>query len=143
MIETHACRTLTVSIARAPDEVYKFVSNPENLPAWATGLCRAVAQTREGWVVDTQEGPAGIYFAPANPFGVLDHHVDLPSGERIFSPMRVVPNGSGSELLFTLFRLPRISEDQFTRDASLVDRDLRTLNTDAVERRSRVLAGSC
>ena len=47
--------------------------------------------------------------------------------EQIFGPMRVIPNGEGSELMFTLFRLPRMSDAEFVRDASLVERDLLTL----------------
>jgi hypothetical protein len=41
--------------------------------------------------------------------------------------MRVVPNGAGSEVLFTLFRSPAMSDDKYAEDASLVDRDLQTL----------------
>jgi hypothetical protein len=33
----------------------------------------------------------------------LDHDVTLPSGETLSNPMRVVPNGTGSEVVFTLF----------------------------------------
>jgi len=124
MIETQSSRTLTVTIACSAEEVYAFVANPLNLPAWATGFCRGVAQGADGWVADTQDGPVGIRFVDPNSFGVLDHHVRLASGEEIFIPMRVVPNGTGSELLFTLFRLPGVSEEKFARDVALIERDL-------------------
>jgi hypothetical protein len=127
MIETHSSRTISLTIARSPDEVYQFVSNPQNFPAWATSFCRGISQTPEGWVVDTQDGPVGLRFVEANVLGVLDHHVTLPSGQEIFGPMRVIPNGEGSEFMFTLFHLPSASQDQFARDAGLVERDLRSL----------------
>ncbi len=41
--------------------------------------------------------------------------------------MRVVPNGEGAELLFTVFQRPGRSDAQFYEDASLVHRDLHTL----------------
>jgi hypothetical protein len=41
--------------------------------------------------------------------------------------MRVVPNGSGSEVIFILFRQPGISDARYAEDMKLVDRDLRTL----------------
>ena len=34
-----------------------------------------------------------------NDFGVLDHHVTLSTGEEVFVPMRVIPNGSRSEVI--------------------------------------------
>ena len=43
--------------------------------------------------------------------------------------MRVVPNGSGSEVIFTLFKTPEMSDKQFAEDAGLVERDLRTLKS--------------
>lgn len=41
--------------------------------------------------------------------------------------MRVLPNGSGSEVIFTLFRLPDMSNEQFAEDVGMVERDLKTL----------------
>jgi hypothetical protein len=41
--------------------------------------------------------------------------------------MRVLSNGSGSEVLFTLFRLPDMSDEKYAEDMRLVDRDLRAL----------------
>jgi hypothetical protein len=126
--QTHSCRTLSVTIARAPADVYGYVSNPQNLPEWATSFCRAVGKdTTGGWVADTKDGPVGIRFVEANLLGVLDHYVRLRSGEETFSPMRVVQNGEGSELFFTLFRLPRVSDEQFAQDLRLIERDLLVL----------------
>ncbi len=36
-------------------------------------------------------------------------------------PMRVVPNGSGSEVLFTLFQLPDVSDEKCAEDIGLVE----------------------
>jgi hypothetical protein len=41
--------------------------------------------------------------------------------------MRVIPNGSGSELIFTLFRLSDVSNEKFAADADWVMRDLTAL----------------
>ena len=43
--------------------------------------------------------------------------------------MRVVPNGEGSELTFTLFQQPGMSQQQFEEDAQAVAHDLHTLKT--------------
>ena len=77
--------------------------------------------------MQTSSGPIGIRFVVRNELGVLDHHVTLESGEEILVPMRVVVNGTGSEVMVTLFRLSGTSAEKFAEDVTLVERDLRTL----------------
>jgi len=122
-------RILSITIACLPRKVYEFVSNPENLSRWAAGLGKSVRRSGAGWIVDTPQGPAQIRFAEKNDFGVLDHYVKLSSGTEVYVPMRVVPNGSGSEVIFTLFKTPEMSDKQFAEDAGMVGRDLRTLKS--------------
>ena len=120
-------RTLSVSIDCRPDRVYAFVSNPENLPRWAAGLCKSVRKSEAGWIVETTQGPMNLRFVENNDLGVLDHYVSPAPGVEVYVPMRVLPNGSGSEVLFTLFQLPGMSDEKYTEDAGLVTRDLETL----------------
>lgn len=122
-------RILNATIACPPRKVYEFVSNPENLPQWAAGLCKSVRKLDGGWIAETPQGPAKIRFAEKNALGVLDHYVTTAQGVEIYVPMRVVPNGSGSEVIFTLFRMPGMSDKQFAEDAGLVERDLKTLKS--------------
>ncbi|HUL05794.1 MAG TPA: hypothetical protein VLV76_05640, partial [Candidatus Acidoferrum sp.] len=60
-------------------------------------------------------------------FGVLDHWVTLASGAELHMPVRVVPNGSGCEVMFTLFRQPGMTDEIFARDAAWVTKDLTAL----------------
>lgn len=129
MATTHASRTVSVSIARPPDQVYEFASNPENLPQWAKGLGNTVTRRGADWLVETAQGPVTVRFADKNRFGVLDHYVTTPAGETVYVPMRVLANGAGSEVIFTLFRLPGMSDDAFAADARLVEQDLAALKT--------------
>jgi hypothetical protein len=121
------CRILSVSIECAPERVYAFVRNPENLPRWAGGLGTAVRKSGDGWIVETAGGPLGLAFASDNDLGVLDHRVTIAPGVEVLNPMRVVANGSGSEVSFTLFQLPGMTAEKFAEDAGLVERDLKTL----------------
>ena len=54
--------------------------------------------------VESPMGRVTLEFAPSNPFGVLDHQVTLPSGEKVNNPMRVTPNADGCDVVFTVRR---------------------------------------
>jgi hypothetical protein len=66
-------------------------------------------------------------FAARNEFGVLDHDVTLPSGQTFYNPMRVMADGTGCEIVFSLRRPPEMTDDDFERDAKAVLDDLTTL----------------
>lgn len=118
---------LGVRIARGPAEVYAFAADPANLPRWAAGLAQAPVRRRgDQWVVDSPMGEVLLRFAPANDLGVLDHWVTLPDGEIVHNPMRVLPDGDGSEVIFTV-RRRAMSADQFAADQAAVLADLRAL----------------
>lgn len=124
----HEVRHISISIARPPAEVYAFARDPRNLPRWAAGLARSeVRRDGDEWVAEAPFGKVRIRFVEENEFGVLDHDVTLESGVTVHNPMRVVPNGEGSEFIFTLIRQPGMSEEQFAEDREAVEKDLRTL----------------
>ncbi len=127
-------KTISVSIAAAPQQVYAFAANPENLPQWVPSFCKSVKKVNNNWVVESPLGPAIFRFVESNPFGVLDHVVKLASGVEFQSPMRVIPNGDGCEVIFTLFRTADMTDEQYAADAKLVESDLRRLK-EIVERR--------
>ena len=120
-------KTIRVAIGRNPREVYEFVFNPSNLPTWASGVGTSVQNVNGQWIASTPQGPARIRFVEGNHLGVLDHYVTPSPGVEIYVPMRVVPNGEGSEVIFTLFRLPDMTEERFEEDVNWVLRDLRAL----------------
>ena len=120
-------RHISASIERPPDVVYAFASNPENLPKWATGLSGSIRKVHGEWIAESPMGKVKIRFVERNTFGVLDHEVVLESGVRIWNPMRVVARGTGSEIVFTLFRQPDMSDEKFAEDAKWVEKDLMRL----------------
>jgi hypothetical protein len=124
----YRAHTVSVGIAVDPRAVYKFASDPSNLPAWAPGMVKSIEKKNDKWVAQTALGPATFRFAASNEFGVLDHDVEMASG-RFHNPMRVVPNGTGSEVLFTLIQLPGVPDQQFQQDMDTVRADLNKLRT--------------
>lgn len=118
---------ISVSISRPAEEVYGFASNPENLPKWATGLSGSIKSVNGDWIAESQMGKVKVRFAEKNKFGVLDHDVTLPSGETFYNPMRVFPNGGGSEVVFTLYQRHGMSDSMLAEDARAVKKDLQKL----------------
>jgi hypothetical protein len=127
MVKFKEVRYLSISIEREPEAVYAFTSDPENLPQWARGLGQGVKRAGEHWEVKTDLGTVGLRFTPRNEYGVLDHTVVLADGTEIYVPMRVMPNGKGSEVMLVLFRQPGMEDAEFARDAGLMQDDLRAL----------------
>lgn len=114
-------------IGRPAGEVYAYASNPANLARWAPGLGNSVEQVDGQWFVDTPTERVRFAFAPRNDLGVLDHYLTLSSGEVIYVPMRVIADGSGSEVVFTVRRGPGITDDEFKADGYAVAADLARL----------------
>jgi hypothetical protein len=125
--ETVESRTITVRIDRPIENVNEFLANPANWNQWAFGLGKNIRRSKDGWIADSDGGIAKVLFTPRNNFGVVDHTVIRPSGQRVYVPMRLLVNGTGCELLFTLFREPNMSDAQFVSDAGFVQRDLNGL----------------
>lgn len=119
--------TLSVSIDCPPQAVAAFVTDPRNLPQWAAGLCKSVRRDGDKWKVDTGEGEVGLQFTGPAEHGILDHLVTVAPDLQVFVPMRVVPNEAGSEVLFTLFCLPAMTEQRLQQDMAMVRADLRRL----------------
>ncbi len=121
-------RIIHRTIRRDWRAVHAFAARPEAMPLWASGLASGLTRDGDEWIADG--GPIGavrVRFAPPNDFGVLDHWVTLPDGTRVENALRVVPNGDGAEVMFTLLRQPDMDDAAFERDAAHVARDLDTL----------------
>jgi len=123
-----ATEHVTVAIARPADTVYAYASDPAHLVAWAAGLTTATLEPVDGrWVTDSPMGRITIDFAPPNEYGVLDHDVTMPSGETVYNPMRVIADGDGCEVVFTVRQRPGMSDAEFAADIAAVRADLETL----------------
>jgi uncharacterized protein YndB with AHSA1/START domain len=120
-------RHISVDIDRSAEAVYAYAADPAHLPEWAPGLCTAIERVDGRWVAESGMGRIVIDFAPPNPFGVLDHDVTVGAGETFHNPMRVLRNGDGAEIVFTLRRQAGLTDADFDRDAAAVLADLTAL----------------
>ena len=122
-----SARHISVTIQRPVDEVYAFLGEPLNFPTWAEGLGHSFSHV-EGmvWSAQTPMGSMRVSFSQTNRYGILDHTLTPENGPAMLNPMRVMPNGSGSEVVFTLFQR-EMSDEEMARDAAAVARDLAAL----------------
>lgn len=120
-------RILSTTVGVPLATAYAFASQPPNFPKWAAGLSQSLHETDAGWVADTPAGRAIVRFSDPNPHGVLDHWVRIDGKAEIYIPLRMIANGSGTEVELVLYRQPEMSDADFERDAASVTQDLAAL----------------
>ncbi len=118
---------MSTVIGAVADDVYRFMSEPDNLPEWAAGLASSeIVRRGDDLLAESPMGTVTVRFVPQNTFGVVDHDVILPNGDTVHNPLRVLPHPEGAEVVFTLRQLA-MSDDEFDRDARMVEEDLARL----------------
>lgn len=123
-------KIIHVSIDAPWTSVYDFAHRPENMSRWAAGLASGLTPDGEEWVASGGGlGSARVRFVPPNIFGVIDHQVTMADGTVVHNAFRVVPNGDGAEVMFTLLRQPEMDDAAFEADAAAVQQDLQMLKT--------------
>jgi hypothetical protein len=120
-------RHVSTFIDRPAAEVYAYAGDPANLPSWAAGLSGSIEQIDGEWIADSPLGRVIVEFVGPNDLGVLDHRVTVPSGETFYNPLRVLADGPGAEIVFTVRRQDTMSDADFERDVAAVSADLATL----------------
>ena len=121
-------QTIHIGIECDWTNVFAFARDPENIALWASGLASGLVRDGDDWLGDG--GPIGrirVRFAPPNPFGILDHTVTLEDGTAVFNPMRVVQNGNGALVSFTLFHRTGQDAAAVEADAAHILQDLTKL----------------
>lgn len=121
-------RHLSTVVAAPADVVYAVAADPARLSDWAAGLASTPLQHEgDDWYADAPFGRVHVRFAPRNEFGVLDHVVTMPDGQQVLNPMRVIPWGDGSEVVFTVRQRSDQTDEQYAADLDAVSKDLVTL----------------
>ena len=124
---TFQTTNISISIDNSKEKVYEFASNPENFPRWLAFVKSASKKSNTIWIAESDLGNIEIELSPKNEFGIIDHKVKLPDGTQVYNPLRVIENGKGSEVIFTLYKMPDKTEEEFNADANLVKADLKVL----------------
>ena len=119
----YRAEAIHVSILVPAQEVYDFLIDVNNWKTWAPWVRAVNSHAGRDWTLETDTGPMQLRFGEPNALGVLDHTVTLASGVRIYNAMRVVANGSGSELVMVVYQTPPATAEQFAQDVQAVRDD--------------------
>jgi len=139
-MSVHRVAVVHTSILATPKSVIAFLTDMDNWKTWAPWVRSVTRLSEGGWRLETKDGAMTIRFVEQNSFGVLDHQVTVASGVIVLNAMRVVPNGSGSELVMVVIQSPEMSAKQFDQDVQAVTDDFARLKP-AAEAYSSELGG--
>ena len=127
MITTGHAETRSTSIAAPPSAVLDVVGDPLRLPDWAPNFAQAVRPDGDGWLIDNGTSEFRIAVRVSREHGTVD--LLAPTGPPAGAFMRVVHNGQGSELLFTLFFPHGTDKAAITTQMATVEDELETVRT--------------
>ncbi|PXA99688.1 hypothetical protein DMC47_02015 [Nostoc sp. 3335mG] len=124
-------RTLTIQIARPPEDVYGFLVDPANLARWT--LVRngrpEPAAGPDSWAYDGPRGTVLVHFTPANPFMVLDYRIEAGPQTIQVAHVRVMRNGAGTVMTHTSIQQPLVSDAMFASEGEWMALDIDVLKT--------------
>lgn len=123
-------KTISIAIYRPYDEVYEYLAEPRNFPSWASNLGDDFEPIGgHDWATTTRSGRVILRFAPRNPYGVLDHQVFLEGKTPVTTPMRLIENDEGCEIIYTQFQRPGMSPEAFASEVEWVTSDFEALRS--------------
>jgi hypothetical protein len=101
--------TRSLGIAATPAAVHAYLSDGHNLPAWAPGFAPRVRAAGESWVISRADVEFTIDVRADPRSGTVDFLAAGDHARGLFA--RVLPNGTGSELQFTIMFAPDTPEE--------------------------------
>jgi len=119
--------TQTITIATKPKEVLSFVGDGDNLPRWAIGFAKSVRRSGPAWIVQSGHGEVPTLIVVDEPAGTVDFHMQPAPDAEASAYARVVPNGEGSEFIFTQMQQPGVPDELFEQLVAAVRHELAAL----------------
>lgn len=96
-------------MAAEPAAVHAYLSDGRNLPDWAPNFAERVRPGGAGWIVSRGEAEFEIAVHSEPRSGTVDFVDPRDHARGLFA--RVLPNGSGSQVVFVIMFAPDTPED--------------------------------
>jgi len=106
-------KTLTASLPHDAQILFARIADPENLPLWHSSFCRSVRKEAGVLLVESPKGPVATRFIRNDHSLVLDILAEVVEGIELTNAIRVLSNGEGSEIVWTLVKPDGVSESIF------------------------------
>lgn len=120
--------TRSVTIEAPPRAVFRFVADPRNLPYWAVGFCRSIRRDEQDrWLVTTASGEIAMRYETNEPAGTIDFRFSPADGIEVTAFSRVLPNGHGSEYVFTQYQFDGMPNEVFEGQIRALEAELQVL----------------
>lgn len=117
--------TLSVSAEHDADTMWDALAS---VPAWtlfSPFLLEVLSAAPGRFDVRTPQGVVVVEPRFIRDVGLLDHYIVNEQGERTLIPYRVVPNGTGSELIMTNIKSPSDTDEQYEEQVRAMGDELR------------------
>src|SRR4029079_11641895 len=118
-MHTNRSETRSISIQASPAKVLDLVGDAHALPRWAPNFATSVRPENGHWLVDAEL--LIDLRVDREPRTAHNPRPELPATR---AHRHVVPNGEGSELLFTLFFPDGTAEEAITKQMTVVEEEL-------------------
>lgn len=121
-------RTVTTVLPAPREEVFRYLSDIEKLPEWATEFARALKRDGDRYKVVNNRGEYFFEIDADPETGVIDMYAG-PEPERMaLFPTRVVAlPGGGTAYTFTMFQAPDMSDELFSSQHESLQREFRNI----------------
>lgn len=108
---------------------FRFIADPNSLPMWAVGFCRAIRQDKTGWIVQTATGECPLQVEADEVRGTIDFHMDPAPSVKVSAYSRVIPCAEGCVYVFTQFSSPTAPEGMFEANVEALREELVVLRS--------------
>lgn len=105
--------TITASINVPPEVVWEYVANLSNWKNFSDFGKDIEHIEGDIWIFHTSQGDVKVINHFDKERLLLDQTCILASGEEQFIPYRVVPNGTGAELMMSIFKGSTSTEEEY------------------------------
>jgi hypothetical protein len=123
----HRSETRTISVAAPPAAVLDIVGDPQTFPRWAPAFASDVRRAGDDWLVRTGANEARVTVRVSREQGTVDILRAERPAQGAFT--RVIPNGGGSEFMFTLCFPKGTDETTIARQMATVEDELKALRS--------------
>jgi len=140
MKNTLLAKTLTASLPQDAQSLFAWVADPENLAQWHSSFCRALRKTDGSYIAESPRGPVPVRFIRDDRSFVIDILTEVVEGIELTNAIRVLSNGEGSEMIWTLVKPDGVSESIFNEQLRWAGSALHNLRREPTQNRKSPIA---